>query len=76
MTCELTRPVTRKTTCSDAGRRIIVQLEQGGKLIKFRLARCREWYHLPIESAYTAAVKIRVQQKRAQRAAERKRGAK
>jgi hypothetical protein len=51
------RPVIRETGVSYRGRPIVVKLETGGKLIRFRFRRGRTWYTIPMETVFWQAAK-------------------
>jgi hypothetical protein len=53
------RPVERETEVTVSGHKVIVRLELGGKLLKFRRKglRTEGWVTLSIESAFWAAAR-------------------
>lgn len=63
--------VVRVTEVVDAGRKIVIRLEEGGKLIRFRLMGTRQWYDLHVQTAYIAAVRTTREQKIAAKKRER-----
>jgi hypothetical protein len=59
MPVRLTRAVERETAVVVGGRVVIIRLEEGGRLLKFRRKgmRTEGWASVPIETAYWAAAK-------------------
>jgi hypothetical protein len=59
MPVKLTRAVERETAVIVGGRTVIIRLEEGGRLVKFRRKgmRTEGWATLPIETAYWQAAK-------------------
>lgn len=66
------RAVTRLTAYRYQGhRRVVVRLEEGGRLVRVRLEGTRTWHTLAVETLYRAAVACTVQAKKAERKAAR-----
>ena len=59
MPVRLTRAVERETAVVIGGRTVIIRLEEGGRVLKFRRKglRTEGWATLLIEAAYWAAAK-------------------
>lgn len=66
------RSVTRESTFRHQGREVLVTLDAGGKLLRFRQKGRRNGYACTIESAFWLAVDVKHQQDKAARIAARK----
>ena len=63
----LDRPVTRLTSFAFQGRRIVLRLECGGKIVRLRQKGRRKWHTVPIEAIFWAAVRITAAEQKAER---------